>query len=78
MDRVGPWPMERDETVERLLALHDERVLEEKRGQKKPSAAAAFAGADQKLGERHLKTLALIGEASVDQGGRYGKAVRVA
>ena len=41
-------------------------------------AAAAFAGADQKLVERHLETLALIGEASVDGAGRYGKAVKVA
>ncbi|MDB4948963.1 MAG: hypothetical protein JWM27_1612, partial [Gemmatimonadetes bacterium] len=27
-----PWPMERDEILERLVALHDERVEEEKRG----------------------------------------------
>ena len=28
-----PWPMEREEILERLVALHDERVEEEKRGQ---------------------------------------------
>ena len=27
-----PWPMERDEILERLVALHDERIEEEKRG----------------------------------------------
>ena len=27
-----PWPMETEEMLERLVALHDERVLEEKRG----------------------------------------------
>jgi hypothetical protein len=27
-----PWPMEREEVLERLVALHDERVAEEKRG----------------------------------------------
>ncbi|MGI8508389.1 MAG: type IIL restriction-modification enzyme MmeI [Gemmatimonadaceae bacterium] len=27
-----PWPMEKDEILERLVALHDERVEEEKRG----------------------------------------------
>ena len=27
-----PWPMERDEILERLVALHDERVAEEKQG----------------------------------------------
>jgi len=136
-----PWPMEKEEILERLVKLHDERVEEEKRGlirwlrpeyqiprfapEETPaafdlpdaeppvvavtapagklawpataveqlgalgsliargaltadSATAAFAGADRKLVERHLETLALMGEAAVDQGGRYGKAVRVA
>jgi hypothetical protein len=133
-----PWPMDKEEILERLVMLHDERVEEEKRGvirwlrpdyqiprfapdqapamldlpegEKRPAAraeklawpataveqlaalgaligrgpitapdaAAAFKGANQKLVERHLETLALIGEASVDQAGRYGKAVRVA
>jgi hypothetical protein len=27
-----PWPMEREEILERLVALHDERVEEERRG----------------------------------------------
>ena len=27
-----PWPMEREEVLERLVALHDERVEEERRG----------------------------------------------
>jgi hypothetical protein len=27
-----PWPMEKEEILERLVALHDERVAEEKRG----------------------------------------------
>jgi hypothetical protein len=27
-----PWPLEREEILERLVALHDERVAEEKRG----------------------------------------------
>ncbi len=135
-----PWPMEREEILERLVALHDERVEEEKRGlirwlrpdyqvprfaPKQPSATlglpdaekklevvapaerlpwpataveqlaalggliargpvnaeaatAAFAGGSRKLVARHLETLELIGEVSVDQAGRYGKAVRVA
>ena len=135
-----PWPMEKEEILERLVALHDERVEEEKRGlirwlrpdyqiprfapkqqpaalglpeaekklevvapaEKLPwpataveqlaalggliargpvsaeAATALFDGANRKLVERHLETLALIGEASVDGVGRYGKAVRVA
>ena len=42
------------------------------------SATDAFAKADRKLVQRHLETLALMGEASVDGAGNYGKAVRVA
>lgn len=135
-----PWPMEKEEILERLVALHNERVEEEKGGlirwlrpdyqiprfapkhapaalglpdaakkleavtpaEKLPwpataveqlgalgallargpvnaeAAVAAFDGGSRKLVEHHLETLALIGEASVDQAGRYGKAVRVA
>jgi hypothetical protein len=41
-------------------------------------AAVQFAKADVKLVTRHLETLALLGEATLDGGGRYGRAVRVA
>ena len=135
-----PWPMEKEEILERLVKLHDERVEEEKRGlirwlrpdyqvprfapegqanaldlpesetkapvataaEKVPwpgtaveqlgaisgliargpvtvdSAIGAFSGADRKLVQRHVETLALMGEASVEGAGNYAKAMRVA
>ena len=127
-----PWPMEREEILERLVALHDERVEEEKRGvvrwlrpeyqvprfgrageeaapelalpdAEKPESAegvrpwpdsaveqmvalkalvtatpatpeeasAAFRGARADLVQRHLETLALVGEVRRDESGRY-------
>jgi hypothetical protein len=140
-----PWPMPREEILERLVALHDERVAEEKRGvirwlrpdyqiprfapettppsvpsldledeqatdgAEAPSAAtarewpgtaveqlsalgallssgpvtvneavAALDGARRELVARHLETLALMGEVSVDAEGRYGMVPRSA
>lgn len=139
-----PWPMPREEILERLVALHDERVEEEKRGvirwlrpdyqiprfapegvHNEPSlalgdereqdaaeaprvavarewpgtaveqfaalgallsvgpvtvddAVATFAGARPELVARHLETLALMGEVSVDGEGRYGVVSRSA
>ncbi|MDO8500790.1 MAG: hypothetical protein Q7S20_03015 [Gemmatimonadaceae bacterium] len=134
-----PWPMEKEEILERLVALHDERVEEEKRGiirwlrpdyqiprfapaaqqpestqpEKEISVAvkgeqprtwpataveqlstigslvaqravtpdeamSAFKGARRDLIVRHLETLALMGEITVDAAGRYQAARKVA
>ena len=135
-----PWPMPRKEILERLVALHDERVAEEKGGiirwlrpeyqiprfapdsapaelsldvdeaaaapapHGEPArpwpataveqlaaisalvaqsavtvdqAVAAFDGAPRARVERHLETLALMGEVGVDEEGRYGVVTRV-
>ncbi|MBK6459282.1 MAG: class I SAM-dependent DNA methyltransferase [Gemmatimonadetes bacterium] len=135
-----PWPMPREEILERLVALHDERVAEEKGGiirwlrpeyqiprfapdsapaelsldvdeaaaapapHGEPArpwpataveqlaaisalvaqsavtvdqAVAAFDGAPRARVERHLETLALMGEVGVDEEGRYGVVTRV-
>jgi hypothetical protein len=122
-----PWPMEREEILERLVVLHGERVAEEARGQIRwlrpeyqiprfapdhvparldlpeavagpapiawpatavdqlgalkalvergsvsvAEAVAGFVGADPRLVERHLETLAMLGEVRED-GGRFG------
>lgn len=134
-----PWPMEKDEILERLVALHDERVAEEQRGivrwlrpeyqiprfgkgvaapelalvemtPERPVAAveprawpataveqigaigalvaqraltpdevaAHFTGARRDLVERHLDTLALMGEVARDADGRYEAARKAA
>ena len=132
-----PWPLEKDEILARLVALHDERVEEEKRGvirwlrpdyqiprfapksaklaldlpeaptpsipvervpwpktaveqlgaigtliAKRPMTgrelAEQFVGARQELIARHLDTLALMGEITVDADGRYEAAKKVA
>jgi hypothetical protein len=135
-----PWPMEREEILERLVSLHDERLEEEKRGvirwlrpdyqiprfapkgaapselalvAREPTAAstvddrrpwpstaveqiaavgaavaqaprsvdevaAAFSGARKDLVARHLETLAMMGEISLDADNRYRSALRVA
>ncbi|HEY3933765.1 MAG TPA: hypothetical protein VGL65_04035 [Gemmatimonadales bacterium] len=132
-----PWPMEKEEILERLVTLHDERVEEEKRGLirwlrpdyqiprfapqavterlelverpvEAPSEAvkpwpttavdqlaaigsllaqramttkemvAAFDGAKRDLVERHLETLALMGEVTKDADGRYAASRKAA
>ena len=134
-----PWPLAREEILERLVALHDERVAEEKRGLVRwlrpeyqiprfgakagvpatelaltPGAAtvapaalppwpataieqltaltsllaqravtsaeavAAFSGASAPLVQRHLDTLALMGEVWKADGERYRLARRAA
>jgi len=134
-----PWPMEKEEVLERLVALHDERVEEEKRGiirwlrpdyqiprfaptaeslastqteheivapdkaeSLRPWPATAveqlsaigilvaqrpvtpddvmseFKGARRDLITRHLETLALMGEITLDAAGRYQAARKVA
>jgi hypothetical protein len=135
-----PWPMEREEILERLVSLHGERLEEEKRGvirwlrpdyqiprfapkgaapselalvPREPAAAstvddrrpwpstaveqlaavsasvaqaprsvdevaAAFSGARKDLVARHLETLAMMGEISLDADNRYRSALRVA
>lgn len=137
-----PWPMEKEEILERLVALHDERVEEEKRGIIRwlrpdyqiprfapatavgtqaalaietaavqgdvPAAAlpawpataveqlaaitallatraltveqvaAGFTGSRRDLIERHLETLALMGEVTRDETGRYQAARKAA
>jgi methylase of polypeptide subunit release factors len=132
-----PWPMEKEEILERLVQLHDERVAEEKQGKirwlrpdyqiprfapksvaakldlPEPAAApatevqkpwpgtaveqltaigalvaqrpmtaeevvAAFDSAKGDLVERHLDTLALMGEVIVDAEGRYGVSRKAA
>jgi hypothetical protein len=135
-----PWPMEKEEILERLVALHDERVGEEARGvvrwlrpeyqiprfgsETTPAtldlrtavpiatprsvatipvwptsavdqlaalsalvsrsavttdeASANFVGARRDLVQRHLETLALMGEVTLDVDGRYQAARKVA
>ena len=134
-----PWPMEREEILERLVALHDERVEEERRGLVRwlrpdyqiprfgggaaraeqtavaletqaaavevarpawpataveqlaaigallaarplgvDEVAASFDGARRDLVERHLETLALMGEVVRDADGRYQPARKAA
>jgi hypothetical protein len=131
--------MEREEILERLVSLHDERLEEEKRGvirwlrpdyqipsfapkgaapselalvaresaaptvdARRPwpstaveqlaavgasvaqaprsvdEVAAAFSGARKDLVARHLETLAMMGEISLDTDNRYRSALRVA
>jgi hypothetical protein len=134
-----PWPMEKEEILERLVTLHNERVEEEKRGivrwlrpdyqiprfgadipaatleltsaapakpvppaERRPwpgsaveqlaaiaalvsqrdvnvdEAAASFNRARRDLVLRHLETLALMGEITLDSDGRYHMARKAA
>jgi hypothetical protein len=135
-----PWPMEKEEILERLVALHDARVEEEKRGivrwlrpdyqiprfgadvpaamleltptpqaaksmlptERRPwpstaveqlaaiaalvsqrdvgvdEAAASFTHARRDLVLRHLETLALMGEITLNADGRYHVARKAA
>jgi hypothetical protein len=64
-----PWPMEREEILERLVALHDERVEEEKRGLVRwlrpdyqiPRFGKDLAPAGLELGKRGEDAAAVVG-----------------
>ena len=67
-----PWPTS---AVEQLAALGS---LVTQRRVSVDEAAASFTGARRDLVLRHLETLALMGEVTVDADGRYQVARKVA
>ena len=73
------WPMEREEILERLVALHSAiTTLVAQRAVTVDDVVASFSGARRDLIARHLDTLALMGEVTRDGGGRYAAARKVA
>jgi len=71
-DALRPWPATAVEQLQAISALLAQRALT-------PSEVVArFSGAKRDLVARHLETLAMMGEVTVDRDGRYAVARKAA